>query len=77
MNSVEVISVIVTTSREGSMTDADPVRIVTQYWTMQGELLFTVDPWLEQENDRRQREEWDHKKHLDTACNRNESGGTR
>lgn len=29
---------------EGRAGDNDPVRRVTQYWTMEGELLFEVDP---------------------------------
>lgn len=42
----KVIQVIVTTlTRRGTGKDADsPIRIVTQYWSLDGELLAEVDP---------------------------------
>lgn len=43
-NSAKVISVIKTTSTRGKGTSADPGRIVTQYWTFDGKLLFELDP---------------------------------
>jgi len=40
-----VIQVIETNlARRGSGAEADPVRHVTQYWTLDGRLLFEVDP---------------------------------
>ena len=43
--SVEVIQVIHThLARRGRGTDDDPVRIVDQYWTMDGQLLVEFDP---------------------------------
>lgn len=45
---VRVIQVICTTLlRRGRGTDAEPIRIVTQYWSMQGDLLAERDPFLE------------------------------
>lgn len=37
--SAEVIQVIRTTSRRGSETKERPLRWVTQYWSLEGELL--------------------------------------
>ncbi len=48
--SARVIQVIETEIRRGDGTHADPFRIVTQYWTLDGELLADVD---ELELDRR------------------------
>lgn len=45
-NSAKVISVIKTTSTRGKGTSADPGRIVTQYWTFDGKLLFELDPLI-------------------------------
>lgn len=40
----KVIQVIVTTiGRRGDGLD-DPIRVITQYWSMDGQLLATVDP---------------------------------
>lgn len=46
METVRVLQVIETKLlRRGSgRTAADPIRIVTQYWTMEGELIFELDP---------------------------------
>jgi len=43
---VRVIKVIESTiMRRGSGIDAsDPIRIVTQYWTLDGKLIFEIDP---------------------------------
>jgi len=38
-DSAEVIQVIRTTALKGSGTSKDPVRIVTQYWSLEGILL--------------------------------------
>lgn len=48
-----VIYVIETQSLEGRGTDEDPCRIVTQYWSLQGELLAKVDPADESEANER------------------------
>lgn len=44
MNTAEEIKVIKTTSKAGEGTHADPNRIITQYWSLDGALLATVDP---------------------------------
>ena len=42
----EVIKVIRTTLlRRGWEIPNAPIRIVTQYWTLEGELLIEDDPW--------------------------------
>jgi len=44
-DSAKVISVIETKSARGSgKSPEDPARIVTQYWTLEGELLAECDP---------------------------------
>lgn len=47
-DTVRVIQVVETTlTRRGSgKSDADPIRIVTQYWSLDGELLAEVDPYV-------------------------------
>lgn len=41
---VEVLQVIRTNIlRRGNGQD-DPIRIIEQYWTMNGELIFEIDP---------------------------------
>lgn len=57
MDTVELIQVIRTTlTRRGEGKDeSDPVRIITQYWSTDGELLAEVDPWkraLPESNDK-------------------------
>lgn len=48
MSSVQVIQVIRTTlTRRGEGTTADPVRLVTQYWLMDGNLLCEDDGQIE------------------------------
>lgn len=44
METAEVISVIKTTSTRGDGTSANPSRVIIQYWTLNGELLFEEDP---------------------------------
>lgn len=40
-----VINVIRTTLlRRGEGTQSEPLRVITQYWTMDGELLWEIDP---------------------------------
>ena len=43
IHSALVQEVIVITVNKGAGTDADPVRIVTQFWSLQGELLAEAD----------------------------------
>ena len=44
MDQAQVMQVIKTTlTRRGNGQD-DPIRIITQYWTLEGELLAEVDP---------------------------------
>jgi predicted lipid-binding transport protein (Tim44 family) len=41
MSDCKVIQVIVTTlTRRGKGVEGDPIHTVTQYWTLEGELLF-------------------------------------
>lgn len=47
MDTVEVINLIKTTlKRLGDGTELDPIRVITQYWDMDGNLLFEYDPHL-------------------------------
>lgn len=39
-----MMTVICTQSFVGAGTENDPCRIVTQYWSQEGELLATADP---------------------------------
>lgn len=42
---VEVLQLICTKLlRLGNGTPDDPIRIITQYWTMDGDLVFAIDP---------------------------------
>lgn len=45
-DSAKIIQLIQTTGPIGSGTEIDPVRRVEQYWTLEGELLFTKDDYL-------------------------------
>lgn len=47
MDQAKVIQVVVTTlTRRGSGQEASsPIRIVTQYWSLDGDLLAEVDPF--------------------------------
>lgn len=50
-DSAKVISVIETKSARGSgNSPEDPARIVTQYWTLKGELLAERDPIVKAED---------------------------
>ncbi len=43
--SAEIVQVIKTTlTNHGKGTKADPVRKITQYWDLDGTLLFEIDP---------------------------------
>lgn len=45
-DNARVIRVIETTlTRRGSGQEGNPVRIVTQYWSLDGELLAERDSW--------------------------------
>ncbi len=43
-SSAEVMQVIKTTAARGSGSEEDPCRIVTQYWSLEGQLLAEHDP---------------------------------
>jgi hypothetical protein len=50
MDKARAVQVIETTiARRGKGVDGDPVRIITQYWSFDGQLLAEVDPY-EKEN---------------------------
>lgn len=45
MNQVRVLQVIETNIlRRGDGTKGNPFRVVTQYWTMDGEIITEIDP---------------------------------
>lgn len=52
MDKVEVLQLIKTTlTRRGKGVEESPIRIITQYWDFEGNLIFEVDPFLnENEN---------------------------
>lgn len=43
----KLIEAIYTEDRRGLGTKNDPVRLVPQWWTKEGELLFEKDGWAE------------------------------
>ena len=46
MFDARVIQVIETSlDLRGKGVDGDPIRRITQYWTLDGKLLAEVDPW--------------------------------
>lgn len=45
IRNTEVIKVIRTISFFGNGTDENPNRFIHQYWTLEGQLLATVDPF--------------------------------
>ncbi len=47
VNTVELIEVIKTESVCGKGTEEDPVRVVIEYWSLEGELLARVDTYEE------------------------------
>lgn len=48
MDSAKVVQLIETTIlRRGKGTDGDPIRIITQWWTLEGELVVERDAWTE------------------------------
>lgn len=57
---LEVIRVICThlTTRGSGKDESNPIRTIEQYWSMDGELLWQRDPFLEMnESSRRQESE--------------------
>ena len=44
VDSVKVIQVIETRSARGSGSENQPIRIVIQYWSLEGDLLAENDP---------------------------------
>lgn len=47
MSEVEIIPVVRTTlARRGKGVQGDPIRIITQYWSTEGELMWESDPYL-------------------------------
>lgn len=42
----KMVELIEATERRGNGTDADPVRMVTGWWTKAGELVVEDDKWL-------------------------------
>ena len=45
-DSAKIVQLIRTTGPVGNGTETDPVRRVEQYWTLEGEPLFTRDDYL-------------------------------
>lgn len=44
-NPVEVVTLIKTSlTRAGKGVESDPVRVVTEYWDLEGNLVFEIDP---------------------------------
>ena len=46
VRAAKVVRVIETTGVSGDGTTRDPVRTTKAYWTLDGELLFQIDPYL-------------------------------
>lgn len=44
MNTVEIKKVIVTTLARRGDGIKDPIRVITQYWNIDGSLIFEIDP---------------------------------
>lgn len=45
MKQVEILEVIKTTIvTRGNDTEEQPLRTITQYWSVDGELIFEIDP---------------------------------
>lgn len=46
MNEIEIVTLIRTNlTKAGVGKKEDPCRIITQYWTLGGELVFEIDPY--------------------------------
>jgi hypothetical protein len=49
-DTVEVVTLIKTTlSRRGKGTPTSPVRVITEYWSLDGEKIVEVDPFTQGE----------------------------
>ena len=49
MSNVKIVKFIKTELlRRGAGKENDPVRIITQYWDMDGNLVFEIDPCIEE-----------------------------
>lgn len=50
MKGVEIITLIKTNlTRKGNGKDT-PIRIITQYWTLEGDLVFEIDPCVKEDS---------------------------
>lgn len=47
IKAIKVVEVIKSEIRIGDGTRKNPVRIVIQYWDLKGNLLVTIDPYLD------------------------------
>ena len=50
VDEVSFIQVVKVRSVFGAGIEDDPFRTIIQYWSLEGKLLATSDPWLEEEN---------------------------
>lgn len=46
----KIVKLIETEITKGKGTKEDPYRLVVQYWTRKGNLLFEIDTWGETDN---------------------------
>ncbi|MNC24427.1 hypothetical protein D3C75_724820 [compost metagenome] len=44
MDTCRVVELIETTLTRRGDGKTDPIRVITQYWTVDGQLLFEIDP---------------------------------
>lgn len=49
----KLVALIQTEERKGEGVVGDPIRRVTSYWTPEGDKVFEVDEWKEQDTLRR------------------------
>lgn len=49
IHSAKVVQVVEVQAVVGKGTEEDPNRVITQYWSLEGELLAERDPLLEDE----------------------------
>ena len=45
ITSAKIVKVIEVTATKGMGTEDDPVREITQYWDLEGNLLTEIDPY--------------------------------
>ena len=43
----EIVEVLKTVSVYGKGIEDNPIREITQYWTLEGKMLLKIDPWVE------------------------------